>query len=84
MVCLDGGGECPQQRKYFRSVLDIAARQLPNHEEVANHFAGAEQRLQFGMSAPEVLDPERCVDENHLCLTASPPRYRLQALLTAA
>ena len=84
MVCLDGGGKRPQQRKNFCPVIEAAARQLPDHEAVANHFAGAEQRLQIGMTAPEVLDPERCVDENHLCRTDSPPRYRLQALLTAA
>ena len=58
----NGGRKLPQQGKDFGSVPDESAGQLSDHKTVADDVTLKEQRRQFSMPMPQVLDPYRGVD----------------------
>jgi hypothetical protein len=62
VVGFNGGWKLPQQEKDFVSVPDESARQLSDHKSVADDFSLQEQRRQFSMPMPQVLNPYRGVD----------------------
>jgi hypothetical protein len=62
VVCLHGRRKRLQQGKNLIAVPDESASQLSDYESVTNDFALQEQRRQFSVPVPQVLDPYRCVD----------------------
>jgi hypothetical protein len=62
VIGFNGGRKLPQQEKDFVSAPDESARQLSDHKPVADDFSPQEQRRQFSMPMPQVLDPYRGVD----------------------
>ncbi len=60
-----GTGEVAQVGQNFRSSLEPAASQLADHEIVAPHLSGIQERRQSRVTSAEVIDPHRGVDEYH-------------------
>jgi hypothetical protein len=49
-------------------VLEVTARQFPDHEWMAEHFPVMEERSQAGVAPAEVLDPHGGINEDHAAL----------------
>lgn len=62
VVCLYGRRKRLQQGQNLIAVIDEPAGQLSDYESVTNDFTLQEQRCQFSMPVPQVLDPYRCID----------------------
>jgi len=42
-----------------------SAGEFTDHERVADHFAGFETNRQLTVAPPQMVDPDRCIDEDH-------------------
>ncbi len=49
---------------HMAALADAAAGQLPDHERVGQHGRSIEQRDQAGVGTPQMVDPDRGVDED--------------------
>jgi len=73
-----------QQGQNLIAVPDEPAGQLSDYESVTNDFTLQEQRRQFSMPVPQVLDPYRCIDQNHLSRSCPSPWNRPQLFFSSA
>ena len=55
----------PQHAQNLRTPPQIAERELTQHERVPEHLAVAQQRREYRAGRPQVIDPDRRVDEDH-------------------
>jgi hypothetical protein len=58
-------GQLPQQCEKLLSPRQVAASKLPDDERVAEHFGGLEPGHKARVAAPQVVHPDRGIDEDH-------------------
>src|SRR6266436_3766906 len=55
----------PQYPQNVVTLSQIAERKLAQHERMPEHPAVFEQRVEYRAGRPEMLDPDRRIDEDH-------------------
>jgi len=60
-----------QERQDFLPVFQIPAGQFPNDKGMPHHLSIVEQGLQAGLPLPEMADPDRGVDQDHVLCGSS-------------
>ena len=62
-----GGGcgwQLTQQAQHFRSVRQIAARELTDHHRMSHDLAGLEELGEVRIGMAQVFDPDGCIYQN--------------------
>ena len=57
--------QMPKVPQHDVTLAKRAARDFPDHERVDQDHALVEQRREFGVAVPQVVDPDRRVDDGH-------------------
>jgi hypothetical protein len=69
-----GRGELREQRQDLGSTAQLSKRQLADHERVGQHLGALEQLREHPVTALQVLDPDRGVDNRQRSGRARHPR----------
>lgn len=74
-----------QELEHFLALREVAAGKLPNYERVSDDQSVVEQRREPHLMAPEVIDPDRRIDEQGSASRPRPPaRNRFHGPIGAA
>src|SRR4051812_39385005 len=65
VVGLSRSGKLLEQVHYLRAVANPATRELTDDERMRHHFAIIESLRELGVSAPQMVDPDGSVDQDH-------------------
>lgn len=79
-----GGGQGLEESQDFRAVPQVPARQFADDEGMADGHCFGEQPGQGRVAQPQMVNPDRGVDEDHGRWRSAPPRDRAEPLLRAA